>query len=971
MQASNSDIRRHFKQFDDELQDSDQTFSQSVQYSRPRHRPSSIKDASNNSVKPLRCRFPTSAFFSDSTDDDVSRPIATSPSRSQLSRSACNRSKYTKHYNVPLHMSVGPREGQIGKTHMPRLHVHPIQFPITRSVLWDRRPLSAGPIKLSLEQILLQFIVSADALKEIYKLYREKKDAQDNYIVLCYLYGNASMGIENKVLLKRVMRHKEDVRAAGIWCVPVLSMAITEDNSELLRNSYVSSVQSVQSSYRDEYTDDVSCKLQPKLLVFQSSPHAAQLEFQLECVASPVLFTFNLVRNLPLLMTPLAATLAKRDLTIRSGNLRSGYLTLDSTRKAVPLLKVDPLVMQYPIIGVWVYGVQIDDAWDDDRARRQLASPFLYFACIGFLMSEAIRERVGPAKNTFLVALYPANDLECVGTIGTLPRFFECSYSSFLSPPEEPLPLELYSHRRSCLVGVSKFSTDVEFILSAATTREWEEARHQMKIPASLRTEIDNLECKRSRLGAYKEQERSVALQDIRLVSVGDEDQVDGLSGWTITDDAIKKSVSLGLNGATPALKSKAENAAFANVNLVDDQENLLIGGQEKYEAKSDSDISKTSSSKNVEVATEAAKRVGSFYNSNKSRSCCKTQQLLTIQHQQILENQQKQLHDMQDQISQLRHLLSVARSGSSSERQTNASLDDGIDESGDNKLSVDAIHTHTSSAGCKPEDGNTCLQLSMASESQRNEDDSDSDINSLFKVENDRDDSMDFSLSSLNLSSIRSGSDAGLSSQSSSPVGRQAKQLCPLEMHDKDLAVEKAAHSDVNRSTRSEPPEVPMSNGETAQQLALSEICGDDEADSCKLQEHENAEERSALKLFLGELDEFGSSSNPSAVDNVENVHANIPNFVVDNRSRGDNESSGDKFSKIERLLSPDAYLRKIGGFVDLHKGCFTTPSLDFHSFCVPRIKYSTESPEYPMSDSEDEETRLIERKYKQLMAA
>lgn len=81
------------------------------------------------------------------------------------------------------------------------------------------------------------------------------------------------------------------------------------------------------------------------------------------------------------------------------------------------------------------------------------------------------------------------------------------------------------------------------------------------------------------------------------------------------------------------------------------------------------------------------------------------------------------------------------------------------------------------------------------------------------------------------------------------------------------------------------------------------------------------------------------------------------------------DDEYSQIQDSPLEKLLMPEQYLKKNGTLVDHHRGCFTAPTLDLHSFCVPRIKFSTDASSGYPSDSEDEEIRLIEQKYKRLL--
>ncbi|KAG6623969.1 coatomer protein [Phytophthora cinnamomi] len=207
-------MRRHFAQFDDELQDSDQTIATPARHLRPRTRLPTLADASDSDGRARR-RFPASAFFSDTTDDDTPRPTARPSGRAQLSMSAYSRPNQPQSSRAPLHMSAGPRRRSERAAQTPRLHLDAIQFPVTRSVLWDRRQLSAEPIGVALGQVLPQFILTAEALKEVHRLFGEQKSARSNGAVLCYLYGDATMPRLKKVVLQGVKMTREDARAAG------------------------------------------------------------------------------------------------------------------------------------------------------------------------------------------------------------------------------------------------------------------------------------------------------------------------------------------------------------------------------------------------------------------------------------------------------------------------------------------------------------------------------------------------------------------------------------------------------------------------------------------------------------------------------------------------------------------------------------------------------------------------------------
>lgn len=974
MRASNLNARRHFAHSDEELQDSDQTLSAPAGHSKPRARLLTSGKLSGSSTRPSRRRFSTSAFFSDSTDDDVSRPFTTHSDRNQLSMSQHDRSTLKCNSRTLLNRSAGPREGEGRTTHVPRLHVDAIEFPVTRSVLWDRRPLSAAPIEVSLEQIMPRFIVSAKALKEIYKLYGEKTGEHGSCNALCYAYGDMPSIKEKKVLFQGVQVESKDAKGAGTWCVPVC-LKENGNSSKLLLEKYVRTIKAAQNSYRDEYTDSVSSKLQLKLFVFRSSPHAAQLDFQLECASSSVLFKFTLVRNLPLLMTPLAASLAKREFNASSGNLRSGYLTLDRTRKAVPLLKVDPLVLQHPVVGIWVYGIQIDDAWDEGKARRQLADPFLYFACIGYLMSETIKERVGPNKNTFLVALYSANDSECGVVINSLPRFFECSFSEFMSSPATPLPIELFSYRRSCFVGVSKFSSDVEFILTSATSIEWEEAKRQAKIPAALlSTGVEDSDQNQSpEKGEKNLRDSSSKPFDATSVSASEEEKGDSTSGWTISANALRKSILQDANARGQGLEICKKAALFAQNDLGKGEEMLVttVSGEDQYDATRDNKSPILSASEEKENNIESAKRDCASSNIYDFRSCCKSQQLLTIQHQQILENQQKQLHEMQEQISQLRCFLQVARHGSNHGNPRNVSGSDrAYDSVGTSPSTGAAADVSVASTDInKYENSKSSSHMSLIEKSRRfsggsssfsSDPDNDKKDYNKDDVENEVD-----HLSSLNLSSISSNLYADSLSPSSSRTSGNVKQLRSSRHGENRLANAKKNDFEGEISTWCQVSQSSANSLRVTQQI---KACANVEAEMCS--EQEVGDGKASPRAHKLSIDELNSSATNKATVKNDSADLTDANEKVDDILEAAADISGNSILPAERLLLPDDYLCKVGGFVDHHGGCFTTPPLDFHSFCVPRIKLSAEISGYCLSDSEDEEVRLIEQKYKRLMA-
>uniref|UniRef100_M4B2G6 STIL N-terminal domain-containing protein n=1 Tax=Hyaloperonospora arabidopsidis (strain Emoy2) TaxID=559515 RepID=M4B2G6_HYAAE len=944
-------MRSHglFAQFDDELQDSDQTISPPVRHLHPYARPSTVDDATNSSssdrASPSRRRFPTSAFFSDTTDDDVSRPTS-----GLMDHSIGSYSRFSNRRR-----SQG-RQNSV--SHGLRLRVDAIQFPMTRSVLWDRRRLSDAPVSVSFEHVLPQFSVSAEALKEIYKLCRENKRGtlRISGATLCFLHGEAMSPRIKRVRLEGVKLKKEDACAAGTWCIPVYLVAAKNALGQTQEN-YVSTIAAVLNSYRDDYIDSLSSKLQPKLLVSQLSPHAAQLDFQLECVASPVLFKFSLIRNLPLLMTPLAASLSKREFSTQTGSLRSGYLTLDQTRKAVPLLKVDPLVSQQPLVGVWVYGVHIDDAWNEEAAWRQLADPHLYFACIGYLMSETIKERVGPQTNTFLVALYPADHSDTDGIVGLLPRFFECAFSESLSLSTRLLPLELFSQRRSCFVGLSKFSSDLELTLSAAPTSEWKAAACQGNIPAIVYTkEGESAGPREPQLSACSTSRNSLPRSQNKSQCIDDEDEHKSVTrGWTVvTSDAIRKSAVPDPN-AQSQTGLQGEKETYNRTFISDSETHTAMPPNALHDATCTQVAERIPCLTTPNKTNDAAQHDRVDKSPSNNRSCCKTQQLLTIQHQQILENQQRQLHEMQEQIVQMRRILNATHNETKRGVLSTLSADGGyVSDASTSGTGAVANVFNVTGTSSRHENDHLGSQFSVVSTTPRQR------CNGSFLDEwsirtRDNDDDVqergnkDLSLSSLSLSSISCDSAADLSSLSSSLVGEQNSTISSTRSRKRTLDGEQ-----VDVCTQAlDQSRLPKSDTAAAQvDNTNAEV---DKSSGNEFDAHDGAD--SSIVASNVSVDKLDSDLDEQAFS------------IIGKSGMGSVEYKEDSPAKaVERLLSPDTYLRKVGGFVDHHGGCFTTPPLDFHSFCVPRIKFLSETPEF---DSDDEEIRLIEQKYTRLMAA
>ena len=133
---------------------------------------------------------------------------------------------------------------------------------------------------------------------------------------------------------------------------------------------------------------------------------------------------------MPVLSTPLSMKIARRASsgTHTGGPPQVGYVTLNQTRKIVPLLENDPAVCVTPIVGVWTafdeppkdtennYSSSSNtQARNLDKNENQnrysegaspsfnLTDPLTWAILTRFLFNEHIKERVYVADETFLL----------------------------------------------------------------------------------------------------------------------------------------------------------------------------------------------------------------------------------------------------------------------------------------------------------------------------------------------------------------------------------------------------------------------------------------------------------------------------------------------------------------------------------------------------------------------------------------
>ena len=122
-----------------------------------------------------------------------------------------------------------------------------------------------------------------------------------------------------------------------------------------------------------------------------------------------------------LLFAPIApiklvsSSLTKRLIQPYLSDFENGFLTMDQSSRIVPLEFNDKMVMEYPIVGIWVKGIPQTNASSKSFC---IVHPLVWAACVQYITFDGFKEKVSPSlpNCTFLFIDFSSK-----------PKFYEAS----------------------------------------------------------------------------------------------------------------------------------------------------------------------------------------------------------------------------------------------------------------------------------------------------------------------------------------------------------------------------------------------------------------------------------------------------------------------------------------------------------------------------------------------------------------
>ena len=300
-----------------------------------------------------------------------------------------------------------------------------IEFPKSRGILWDRKAID-HPRFLKSNEIMPRIFMSSSSLRPLIEQLGTESNASPNNIdklmEVCYIgdlnnkdYERLKQtSLKTAVLPNYVLNlvDKRDDRECSLT-VPVTKRPLKNVLDPFDPQSTAQMVLNLGKTISNSRDFSLRSCMRVRATASRHTKDDSQLKASLrfEAVTPDCSFSLTRISTLPILSTPLSLCLMKRP--GRTGP-KIGFLTLNQMRKVVPLLETDHAIPAIPVVGAWI-SLPCDS--NASSVEALVEHPLIWAACLRFISSDKIRERVCVARRTFLIAIFPSStsnsDVDC------------------------------------------------------------------------------------------------------------------------------------------------------------------------------------------------------------------------------------------------------------------------------------------------------------------------------------------------------------------------------------------------------------------------------------------------------------------------------------------------------------------------------------------------------------------------------
>eukprot|EP01041_Mallomonas_annulata_P010365 gene10365-21625_t len=292
-----------------------------------------------------------------------------------------------------------------------------IEFPISRSVLWDHRPAGA-PLCYNAREKLPPLFIPASIIQNVIREFISAPSQPVDYnVLLCNLKsltdrekdavtnwpGRKSKQSSYILRMSNFHQSQRNSNDSDFTLKIPISYCNPTDRDLIFPNTstrnLLENLQKSISSSRREFSLKSSIRIRACGTIRQLSHKKPIATLRFEAILPDITFKFQPINPIPILDTTLHSHISNYQNSNNNNNNNNavydiGYITLNQTRKIVLLLVSDPAVASTPLVGLWIH---IANTMPNDTTTSTalnpihdiLEHPFIWTSCTRFHYSIA------------------------------------------------------------------------------------------------------------------------------------------------------------------------------------------------------------------------------------------------------------------------------------------------------------------------------------------------------------------------------------------------------------------------------------------------------------------------------------------------------------------------------------------------------------------------------------------------------
>ncbi|XP_063962520.1 SCL-interrupting locus protein homolog [Lytechinus pictus] len=307
----------------------------------------------------------------------------------------------------------------------PAIKQNVFKFPLTKNILWDQTPIGSSINLHPMHRRNISLCVSEAAVRLAHR-HALQATSQPYH---GFLVGTITVDPDEEGLTMSLDRFDpgRDVpgrntrlptaKLPADFVVPLTTFLGDADISAThTSDDFIAAFKLLESSLTIHGSVDPAKYLTLRALCrCHSNTDDITLGLHFGAVSVSTSFTGCPVKSIPIIPTALARNLmGPLSLSDVQGSYKTGFLSMDETRKLLLLLESDPKASTIPLVGIWLSGI------------TQMSNPVVWSACLRYLHSNGIHERVSSPNGGFLVVMFTCTSRH--------PLFYECMVKSDQEP---------------------------------------------------------------------------------------------------------------------------------------------------------------------------------------------------------------------------------------------------------------------------------------------------------------------------------------------------------------------------------------------------------------------------------------------------------------------------------------------------------------------------------------------------------